>query len=328
MILIVSQHAGEHSTEEVIDWLDHKKADYFRLNGNDLIEHCNFKIDVANNKATLSFPEREIELSKVKAFWYRRWLSGAYHYSKYEELMDTPFNKMRFSQKLNSELLKIKEYLRSSQKDKPWLSNMEKVKVNKLDVLQKAKKYGITIPETIITNSKEEVIKFKNEHGSIIVKAISEAMMLSKNGTSYSAYTAILTDEIIESLPDKFYASLLQNTVEKEYELRIFYLEGDFYGMAIFSQNDNQTSVDFRQYNHQKPNRRVPFKLPKSIEDKLTLLMKDLDLNTGSIDLIKTKSGDYVFLEINPVGQFGMTSGPCNYYLEEKVADFLIKKSA
>ena len=39
-----------------------------------------------------------------------------------------------------------------------------------------------------------------------------------------------------------------------------------------------------------------------------------MSLNTGSIDLIKTKSGDYVFLEVNPVGQFSMVSFPCKTF--------------
>jgi hypothetical protein len=33
---------------------------------------------------------------------------------------------------------------------------------------------------------------------------------------------------------------------------------------------------------------------------------------------------ELVFLEINPVGQFGMVSHPCNYYLEKRIAQNLI----
>ena len=51
--------------------------------------------------------------------------------------------------------------------------------------------------------------------------------------------------------------------------------------------------------------------------------MNLIGLNTGSIDMILTPEGDYYFLEVNPVGQFGMISHPCNFYLEEKVANFL-----
>jgi glutathione synthase/RimK-type ligase-like ATP-grasp enzyme len=90
--------------------------------------------------------------------------------------------------------------------------------------------------------------------------------------------------------------------------------------MAIFSQKNKKTKIDFRNYDDELPNRNVPYQLPKSVEGKLIQMLDFLDYTTGSIDLIKTKSGDYVFLEINPVGQFGMVSYPCNYYLEEKIA--------
>ena len=55
--------------------------------------------------------------------------------------------------------------------------------------------------------------------------------------------------------------------------------------------------------------------------------MDSLNYNMGSLDVIKTKEGKYVFLEINPYGQFGMTSVPCNYYLDEKIAKFLIDET-
>lgn len=54
--------------------------------------------------------------------------------------------------------------------------------------------------------------------------------------------------------------------------------------------------------------------------------MKLMDLNTGSIDMIKNKNNEYIFLEVNPVGQFSMVSYPCNYYIEEKIASYLINK--
>jgi ATP-GRASP peptide maturase of grasp-with-spasm system len=325
MILIISQHCGEYSTDYVMDWLDHKNVDYAKVNGNDFVEHCSFTTHITTGETEIKCNEDTIKFSEVKVFWYRRWLSEGYHFSKYENLFNDAYSKLRISRQLNNELLTIRNYLWQSQKNKPWLSNIEKVKVNKLEVLQKAYEFGLDIPDTIITNSKKALIEFKKKHGSIITKAIGEATMLSKNNISYSAFTAVLTDHIIKEIPEQFYPSLVQEAVDKDYELRVFYLDGEFYSMAIFSQEDEQTSIDFRDYNLIKPNRRVPHKLPNDIKDKLILLMRSLDLNTGSIDLIKTKNR-YVFLEINPVGQFGMTSSPCNYHLEEKVADYLIQQ--
>jgi len=96
--------------------------------------------------------------------------------------------------------------------------------------------------------------------------------------------------------------------------------------MAIFSQKNNQTSIDFRKYDSQIPNRTIPYKLPVWVEKQLTSLFHKLGLNTGSVDLILTPNEEYVFLEINPVGQFGMVSYPCNYYLEKEVAKLLYEK--
>ena len=90
--------------------------------------------------------------------------------------------------------------------------------------------------------------------------------------------------------------------------------------MVIYSQNNKNTEADFRNYDLVRPNRTVPYQLPEEIELGLDALMKELNFNTGSIDLILTAKGEYIFLEINPEGQFGMVSHPCNYYLEREMA--------
>lgn len=117
---------------------------------------------------------------------------------------------------------------------------------------------------------------------------------------------------------------MIQEKIDKAYELRIFYLCGEIFGMAIFSQSIDQTRVDFRKYNWEKPNRYEPVSVPKELKDKIKLLMNVLKLNTGSLDFIKAKDGNYYFLEINPTGQFGMMEGPCNYPLHKRVAQVLV----
>ena len=63
------------------------------------------------------------------------------------------------------------------------------------------------------------------------------------------------------------------------------------------------------------------------IKEKILSFAKYFNLNSGSFDIIKDKKGKYIFLEVNPVGQFGMVSQPCNYNLEQKIAKYLIKIS-
>ena len=119
---------------------------------------------------------------------------------------------------------------------------------------------------------------------------------------------------------------MFQEYIEKLYEIRAFYLDGNFYCSAIMSQNDSRTKVDFRNYNIEKPNRTPSYKLPIDLEEKISQLMACLNLNSGSIDLLVDVSGNYIFLEVNPIGQFGQVSKPCNYFLEMEVAKHLMSQ--
>ena len=179
--------------------------------------------------------------------------------------------------------------------------------------------------ETSVTNSKKELEEFRERVGSVITKGIHESLHFSDDDCFYSVYTEEIDNDNIDQLSEYFYPSLFQSKLEKEYEIRSFYIDGEFYSMAIFSQSDETTKVDFRKYNEKKPNRNVPFKLPNEISLKLKLFMHEMDLSSGSIDLVYTISNEFIFLEVNPVGQFAMTSEPCNYYLEKTIAKKLIE---
>lgn len=248
--------------------------------------------------------------------------------------VDNRINKT--SKKLNSQFLANKrsehlqlfQFLLNRNIWKKQLGSLAKSSLNKLTILELAVKCNIKIPKSIICTNKKTLINFMNSiDAEVITKSIYEGISVidEDKGEIYSSYTVLLDKSNLEKIPNKFSPSLIQERIIKEVEIRSFYLNGKFYSMAIFSQNNIKTQVDFRHYDSDLPNRCVPFQLPKTIENKLAKLFKVIDLNTGSIDLIKTHQNDYVFLEINPVGQFGMVSYPCNYNLESKVYEFISK---
>ncbi|WP_238586871.1 hypothetical protein [Chryseobacterium sp. Leaf405] len=131
-------------------------------------------------------------------------------------------------------------------------------------------------------------------------------------------YTSIVEKKENED----FFITFFQEKIEKDFEIRSFYLKGEIWSMAIFSQNDDNTKVDSRKYNGKIINRNVRYNLPKDLEEKIILLMNKLDLSSGSLDFIKSGNKFY-FLEVNPVGQFGNVSFYCNYDLAYKLAENL-----
>lgn len=316
MVLILSS-PGDLSTDLVIDWLRYYKHPFYRLNSSDFIEKT-FFYDINNN--VIKINDEVLLMDDINIIWHRKF--SFFSNSAFNEKAQNVINKnylgilaIEFNTMLRSFWLNID--------GKKWLTNPRNIYLNKLEVLQKAKKVGLKIPNTYLLNRKIDLERIEK---SLITKSVSEASFLKEPEGVYSMYTKEICSDIVYSIvPDTFFTSLVQETIEKEYELRIFYLEGKFYSMAIFSQFDEQTKVDFRNYNFEKPNQTIPYKLPKDIEKKLNVLVRQLDLNCCSIDIVKDQKGNYYFLEINPVGQFGMVSNPCNYHLHKIVAEHLIK---
>lgn len=195
--------------------------------------------------------------------------------------------------------------------------------LNRLNVLDTARAYGLKTPNYAIISNYNQLQNFNNISDSFVSKAIYNGIYQVSGNMSYYSYTEAHNKKDFKDKDLPVFPSLVTSLVEKNYEIRSFYLDGRFYSMAIFSQKNSQTKVDFRKYSDVKPNKNEPFQLPKNIEAKLEAIFKKYDLNCGSADFMVNKDNDYVFLEINPVGQFGMTSLPCNYDLEQKIANYL-----
>jgi len=324
MILLLSQEY-EESTNNVIDWLTYYKADYIRCNG-DNFDLNEFFFQLSNDHedtvSGLSALPKDINV-----VWYRRWGNmGGVSFIKDED-MDREFC-VSINTHLKHENTKLSHSFFSLFDHSFWLSKPDIYSSDdKFLYLKTAKSLGIHIPETYILNSKSKLQELLLSGKKLITKSMSNAHKIKYNNQTYIPYTEEITLEDLDLLKEKFMVSLFQEKIEKQYEIRTFFLEDSFYSMAIFSQNDHKTKVDFRKYNFAKPNRCVPYRLPEKLRGQLQTLVKKLDINTGSMDILKSKQGTYYFLEINPIGQYGMTSVPCNYYLDKKIAEFLISKN-
>lgn len=332
MILVLSQSSMEPTTEEVMDWLEALGEPCLRLNGEDLDGPTAVRLRVEDGDVVLELEDGggELPLGEVGAVWYRRWLHERRNEmlpSLIEEAVDGKLD-YDLRRHLTLESRRLSDFLFSRFAGLPWLSHPHRASLNKLDVLARAARAGFITPATLVTTEREALRRFCAEHGTVITKPIGEVDMFLDGERFHFLFTTALDLAAVDALPERFAASLFQEQVDKEYELRVFYLSGQCHAMAIFSQNDPQTRTDFRRYNREKPNRTVPYRLPRETEERIHGLMADLGLETGSIDLLVTRDGCQVFLEVNPVGQFGMVSRPCNYHLERKVAELLIRKAA
>lgn len=319
MILILSHSKEDLSTEKVMDYLLKEGVPFLRINGSDLHDQ---KSGLEISPDHLKVKGQKIDMDQINSIWYRRW----YSQHLLPEIGDGA-NGRELQRHIGRELSDISEYLFFRLRDKYWLNHPDQSVKNKLVVLDQAKKHGLKVPAFTIVNNKEDLRTFYDQYeGKIITKCVNNAFYYADGDYSYSLYTNKVSAQDIESFEDSFFPTHFQEQVEKDIELRVFYLDGTFYASALFSQLDASSRIDLKLNPVGKPQRIVPFNLPRDIQNKLEALLKELRLNTASIDLIKTPDGDYQFIEINPVGQFGAISQLNNFNLNLKIAQLLIKK--
>lgn len=299
MILIIS-FSNDVSTQLVCQWLQFLNKKYLIITEKTKLSNvCITKDNIYFNKG-----KNKYNLFSFSNVWYRR---GSFIY---KENNQTQYDFLNTN--INLEFKKINEFVLNNL----GINNLFFGDVNKLKILDIASKCKFNIPKYIITNTKKNVLNFFN-NANFITKPIGEVLFHFDDKYKYSTYT----EEIdILKLPAKFEYSFFQEKIEKKYEIRTFIFNNEIYSIAIFSQNNKNTEIDYRRYDIKNPNRNVSFKLNRKMEEKVILFMSKLDLNSGSIDFIVDKNNKIYFLEVNPIGQFGNVSYQGNYNCEYKIA--------
>ncbi|MFT4092037.1 MAG: hypothetical protein QM640_00255 [Niabella sp.] len=319
MILILTSKGYEQGTTPVINWLIYKKAMFFILNYEDIFtKKVSYKIDIENQDILIN----NISVKdNVKVIWYRRfYLSKSLFKNKGDKLLE------QLHREALSELETLLNYLKSFFKNKLQVPRESLIGENKLIYLNLAKQAGISCPSTIVTNNKKDLLNF---YLGCEKKMISKPIYFSKyfciEDITYTVQTTQYDDQMISKIPDYFFPTLFQQAIDSIFEIRVFYLDKHFFSTAaIYSSHDG--NIDLKLNYRAKHLHWVPYELPKAIRQKLIYFMDLNDLTTGSIDLLRTDN-DFIFLEVNPVGQYLAPSEFSNYYVDYEISKYLIQNS-
>lgn len=162
--------------------------------------------------------------------------------------------------------------------------------------LDLAQRLGLEIPQTLMTSDPENAHAFWRAcDGNVIYKqflalpdAWAETRRLGETETK-------VADAAIQLAPVIF-----QRHVAAVADLRVTIVGDEIFAAAV-DVRDLDYEVDVRLNLNAK---HVAHTLPDDVANLLLALMRRLGLVYGAIDLRLTEDGRYVFLEINPAGQF------------------------
>ena len=196
---------------------------------------------------------------------------------------------------------------------------------SKLLQLRIASELGFRLPETLITNSPEEFLDFVAQHEGRVITKPAAVFVPDILMNAVPGYTRLLRPRDlvhyrdIESCP-----VIIQSYVKKRFELRVTVVGNDVFAAEIHSQASLQAKVDWRRYDDAN----TPYyvhNLPADMQSKCVELTRALGLSYGAIDMILDQDNQYVFLEINPNGEYQWVEHMTGLPITERIARILIE---
>ncbi|MBI5798011.1 hypothetical protein HZA98_03865 [Candidatus Woesearchaeota archaeon] len=310
-LLILSNDKDSH-VDYVVPEIKRRNLNFRVVYTNDYLNTFALESKI-NDKETIHKLD-SLNIEDITSIWYRRPLLR-----KYEG--DNPL----YTAYINDEIEGYTTYFFNSLINKLWISNPAKIELarNKIIQLAHAKELGISIPPTLITtdiSSFNEFYKINTER--VIIKSIKGHWYDNMNGNDYLFFTRLLdksklpTKESLELAP-----CLFQGYVEKDFELRVTVIGDKVFSAALYSQEDKDSKIDWRlgtrRIKHES------YQLPMELEKKLKNMNKKLGINFGAYDLIVDKEGKFVFLEVNPNGQWVWIQERTGLKIKEALVDLL-----
>ncbi len=324
MILIFTNKEDVHPSP-VIGLLTARGVPFFRLNTEALLTDylfdwhadargCDFRIECPANGLA-------VRGSEITTLWERR--------PELPEFLPVA-STAEIDKHNREEALGFLRFLRYYLKDIPSIGSIvyDRVASSKMLQLQLARQVGFAIPPTCFSNRKEDIVRFAGGRSRLLLKPVENSSIWDEaNDREYVFYAQRVSAQTIAEFPDAAFSqtvSFVQEYVDKAFELRVTVVGEQVFACKIDSQrqNDDTGKIDWRQ-GYDYGLKQEPFELPEEIAAKCLAFLKHMRLNFGCFDLIVTPSGEYVFLECNPNGQWLWVELATGLPIAEAIADFL-----
>jgi hypothetical protein len=292
MLLILTSNR-DFAADYLIVHLIERDLPYFRLNSEEIsTAGYSFILDRTSTSLQIIDGSRELDLDAVTAVWYRRALQPSLARDVPPDTRPFVAGELRHlvtGMVLGAEVL--------------WVNPIHQVyrAEHKVLQLQIAQRLGFTVPRTIVSWDRRVLQRFASEARTpIICKPIYTGLQV-ESSRRYSVYThrvtaADLDDE--ESL--RLCPILLQEEIFKKADVRATFIGRECFVVEI--QSAGAALLDWRT-----PDAHLRYSvasLPAKVEAKCRLMLTKLDLHYGAFDFVRTPDDDYVFLEINPTGEW------------------------
>jgi glutathione synthase/RimK-type ligase-like ATP-grasp enzyme len=188
-----------------------------------------------------------------------------------------------------------------------WVNNPNdnRVAQRKYPQLLLATELGLRVPQSLITNDVSRAEEFfASCPGGVICKSLKESGY-ENAGELFHVFTRRVDEAEFSSFKTSIAAcpTYFQEYIAKKVELRITVIDRQVFCCQLDSQAHEETLIDWRKGDVEKMKHTI-VALPARISDALCAMLDRYGLRFGTFDFVVTPDDEYVFLELNPNGQW------------------------
>jgi hypothetical protein len=318
---LVLTQAYDPTSDVVVDRLGEKGVPTVRFDSATFPDTAHITVAGYDGRtgAVLHTGTEDVDLESLRSVWYRR--PGEFTFAAGMTEDTRRFAQAEARQGFSGALLTSPAV---------WMNrpDAESVAGLKLVQLQAAARRGLATPETVVTNNPKEAEAFLGAEGpgeSTIFKRLSSMLLWTDDGE----LTAFQTEKVDAASRRRLNhvavtPCLFQRYVPKAYEIRATVVRDRVFAARVDSQSSANGAIDWRV---DQDLAWEPYRLPPEVERSVREVVADLKLLFGAVDLIRRPDGVYVFLEVNPSGQWAWFQDEITHPIRDAIVDLLAEPS-
>jgi glutathione synthase/RimK-type ligase-like ATP-grasp enzyme len=289
-VLIVTTRSDSHADEVMIELLA-RGAAVRRVNVDEFPTSLEVTVDFSAGRkprATLRSPSGEIVLDEIRTVWMRRPIISLLHSGALADASAVALRRQAEAM-FHGVMALLGHAFWVNRPAALWASES---KVRQLEIAATA---GLTIPRTLVTNDLDSAREFYYACDErMIVKAFRGQIGSPRTAFHMIYTTQVLSEHLQHADRISKAPCIFQEQIPKQSELRVTVIGSRIFAAEITSEAE---CIDWRDEDAEVRFR--PTMLPSGLEATCGELLRQCDLTSAAIDLIRRPDGEYVFLEIN-----------------------------
>jgi hypothetical protein len=177
---------------------------------------------------------------------------------------------------------------------------------NKFTQLKGARAHGLRVPRTLITAEADRFRAFLQTEGAIVAKPLAGYLWEYDSGEALTTFANIIDAKCGSELSDgdiEKCITIYQQRIEKVADIRMVIMGGDVFAYRIIQLGEQH--FDFRVgFFRNDELKYEEISIPESLKKKIIGFMTSMEINFASADFALTPDGEFVFLDLNPNGQW------------------------